>query len=197
MSSGIWYSGKSEEELKQQRCCIKYFITLLEGCSPHGLCVQYHYRWLRLMLEILAALLLPGDWEIWIWVLQLKQLSSGKAEEITQGEGSCEQSSSTAHCNTLQAPASKQLTCSSNQRPVAWLPLTASVLVFSWACSPYCKNPNYPLDFHHPSLWMNITPSKKRDWRSNRYGIPFFCPKISGIFQGFYVVEFMFFSSEI
>lgn len=164
LCSGIWYSGKPEEELKQQSCCIKYFSTLLEGCSPYGLCVQYHYRWLGLMLEILAALLLPGDWEIWIWVSQLKQLSSGEAEEITEDEASWEQSSNTAHCSTpriLQAAASKQLTCPSNQRLVAWLPFTARVLVLPWACSTYCNNPNYPLGFTILCAWTSLLPKKK------------------------------------
>lgn len=83
MSAGIWYSRKTEEELQQKSPCIKYFSTLLEGCSPYGLCLQYHYHWLRLTLEILAALHSPGDSEIQIGVLQLKLLSSDEAKKIT------------------------------------------------------------------------------------------------------------------
>lgn len=46
--------------------------------------MQCHYHWLRLTLEILAALHVPGDSEIWIWGLQLKLLSSGEAQKITR-----------------------------------------------------------------------------------------------------------------
>lgn len=199
MSSGIC-SGKPEEELKQQSCCIKCFSTLLEGCSPYGLCMQYHYHWLRLMLEILAALLLPGDWEIWLWVSQLKQLSSGKAEEIIKGEGSWEQPSNTTHCSTLhilQAAASKQLTCPSNQTcgvaalyilglsPFMGLLLLVKQSKLSFGFSPFL------FAHKHHSF------QKKGDWRSSWCEIPFFSLKMSGIFQGFYAVQFMVFCSEI
>lgn len=47
--------------------------------------MQYRYHWCRLTLEILAALHVPRDSEIWIWVLQLKLLSSGETQKITGG----------------------------------------------------------------------------------------------------------------
>lgn len=134
-------------------------------------------------------------------VLQLKQLSSGKAEEITEGPVSSHQTLPTVtHCtscmllhqNSSPVPVIKDLwhACPSQLGSCFFhglAPLTATILTILWI---------FTLFTILLCAWTLLLP-KKRDWRSSWYGISFFCPKISGISQGFYVVEFMFFSSEI
>lgn len=86
MSTGILYSRKPEISnyfsLTQVAESLHQVFQHSERCSPHGLCMQCHYHQLRLTLEILAALHVPRDSEIWIWGLQFKLLSSGEAQKI-------------------------------------------------------------------------------------------------------------------
>lgn len=84
MSTGILYSRKPEMKLTQVTESLYQVFQHSEGCSPHGLCMQCHYHWLRLTLEILAALHVPRDSEIWTWGLQFKLLSSGEGQKITR-----------------------------------------------------------------------------------------------------------------
>lgn len=169
--------------------------------------MQYNYHRLRLTLEILAVLHVPRDSEVWIWVLQLKLLSSGEAQKIARrclGPISSHQTLptySTSHCrarkllNSHGRPwtltMSKQVTCPNNQRLLACLSIVAWVLAHSWVC---CPDSNGPWGFNLSSVPMNISPHKNKDLRSSSCGNPFLGNTRN--VPGIYVSQRMVFSGD-
>lgn len=138
-----------------------------EGCSPHGLCMQCHYHWLRLTLEILAALHVPRDSEIWTWGLQLKLLSSGEVQKNTRrclGPVSNHQTLPPYSSSLCRACGLPNLVVD-----LGLSPITAWVMAHSWVC---CPDPS-PWAFSLSAVSVNISPHKSRDWRSSSCGCHF------------------------
>lgn len=149
--------------------------------------MQCHYHWLRLTLEILAALHVPRDSEIWIWGLQLKLLPVVRHRKSP--ECAWVLLALIRHCPlelfSLQgtwAPkpcgtpgtftGSKQFVVVIIKRLLVYLSITAWILAHSWICCPE-QSP-----FSLSAVSVNISPHK-----AGTEGAVL--AWLSGMFQGF------------